>query len=127
LLKTAEIVAIYVGNNDTAKFATKSGIDFRWKIDIPNPKDSSDILTTYYLQNGALATTKNEHSGKQVTIIRSSPVEAGVWSYVGASVGFDEFTPFVEHYNLTGIAADKDTVNFNLGAMADNKDLSVWR
>jgi len=125
LLKNPEIVAVYLSGDDNAKFATKQGADFRWQIDITEPKNEADVITTYYLQNGAIATDKN--NDKQTTVIRSSLIEAGIWALVGVEASVDEFMPFVAHYNLTGIAVGTNILNFNLGSIIDNKNLTVRR
>lgn len=121
LLQTSGIVAIYISGAGNSKFATKQGVDFRWAIDVTNPSDDEDITTTYYLQNGAVASYKNNN--KKATIIRSSLVEAGIWSLVGSSVSTDEFMPFVEHYNLTGIVNGQSEINFNLGSVIEVKKI----
>ncbi len=91
------------------------------------PQNKVEKITKYYLQNGAIATARNERDDKQTTVIRSSLVEAGIWSLVGSSAHVEEFMPFVAHYNLTGIMIGKDVVNFNLGSVIKNNDSAVER
>lgn len=118
LLENPEIIAIYLSGDGNSRFATKQNVDFSWDIKIADTSED-EVLTTYYLKNGAIATKYDERSHQQATIIRSSLVEAGIWSLVGASVSFEEFWPFVEHYNLTGITTDQanEVQNFNLGSL----------
>lgn len=119
LLNTPEIEAIYLSGDSNSKFATKQGSDFRWAIEVTNPRNIEKTDTTYYLQNGAVASFRNDD--KQTTIIRSSLVEAGIWSFVGTNTTVDEFMPFVSHYNLTGIINGLENLNFNLGSIIENK------
>lgn len=121
LLQTSDIVAIYIAGDGNSKFATKQGVDFRWAIDVTNPLSDEEITTTYYLQNGAVASDKS--NDKKATIIRSSLVEAGIWSLVGSNVTMDEFMPFVAHYNLTGIVNGQEEINFNLGSIIEIKKI----
>lgn len=125
LLNTSDIIAIYFSGDGNSKFATKQGFDFRWQIDIADTQNISKTVTSYYLQNGAVATTKNEHANKQTTIIRSSLVEAGIWSLAGSMITVEEFMPFVAHYNLTGIVTGVEQVNFNLGSIIESKNLKA--
>lgn len=125
LLATPDIIAIYLSGDESIKFATKQDADFSWTINIPDYQNTADPITSYYLKNGAIATVKNGKTSKQTTIIRSSLVEAGIWAIVGSVSTVNEFMPFIEHYNLTGITAgsNDELVNFNFGSIVSKKDM----
>ncbi|MDR4932973.1 FAD:protein FMN transferase [Companilactobacillus paralimentarius] len=135
LLKNPEVVGVYLSGDQNIKFATKQDSDFRWEINIPN---SEEILTTYYLKNGAISTFENDEflgntykmnqaDNHQTTVIRSSLIEDSIWALVGSSSKKEEFMSFIKHYNLTGIVVDKqdNVLNFNLGSIIDNKEISA--
>lgn len=136
LLKNPEIVGVYLGTGSSMKFATRQDSSFSWEIVIPSAEDEQ-ILTTYYLKNGAIATSTTNLTGydlrriksdiKQSTVIRGSLVEASVWSLVATLSDKEEFSSFVAHYNLTGIFLDKSeqTVNFNLGNIVENAQVKA--
>ena len=135
LLSNPEVVGVCLSADGDSKFATKMNSDFRWTIKVPNT-ETDEALTTYYLKNGAISTFNNDGFGnsikmnhsdvKQTTIIRSSLVEADIWSLVGNSSSLEEFMYFIAHYNLTGILVDKNeqVINFNLGTVIDNQEIA---
>lgn len=135
LLKNPEVVGVYLEGSDSKKFATKQDVDFNWTIAIDSDDDS---IAIYYLKNGAISTSeasnfvgnalkRTQSDIKQATVIRSSLVEAAVWSLVATSSDIEMFKTFIEHYNLTGIVAEKNDqlLNFNFGSIIDNKQVKA--
>jgi hypothetical protein len=137
LLNNPEVVGIYLESEGRIKFSTKQNSDFRWDINIKTPFEETDSLTTYYLKNGAIATTTDADLGnslktdrsdiQQATVIRNSLVESTIWSLVGNLVSETEFMSYIAHYNLTGILLDRrnEVLNYNLGSVIDHKENAI--
>lgn len=132
LLQDTKIEGISLNGGGDIKFATKQGSDFNWGIGIENPDDLQAILATYYLKNGAIATSGNSKRGehiirkypndvKQVTVVSHSLVDADIWATVGVASGLAKFANFIEEYDLSGMLVDKDRspINFSEGTIAN--------
>ena len=135
LLKDPMIAGVSLNGGGDIKFATSPQTDFRWGIGIENPDDLTEIIATYYLKNGAIATSGNSKRGEhiirinpndveQVTVISQSLVEADIWATVGVSAGIDKFSTMINEHQLSGLLIDKHRshLNFSEGAMADAQE-----
>jgi len=132
LLDDPKIEGISLNGGGDIKFATRPDSDFNWGIGIEDPIDLQNILATYYLKNGAIATSGNSKRGEhiirqipntleQVTVVSDSLVTADIWATVGISAGLEKFSEFVEKYQLSGIIIDtrRSPINFSEGMMAN--------
>lgn len=132
LLEDTHIEGISLNGGGDIKSATKQGSTFNWGIGIENPDELQDVLATYYLKNGAIATSGNSKRGEhivrkypndveQVTVVSHSLVDADIWATVGVAAGLEKFANFIEEYDLSGILVDKDhaPINFNEGMIAN--------
>lgn len=135
LLKDPKIEAVSLNGGGDMKLATAPNSDFRWGIGIENPDDLKQIIATYYLKNGSVATSGNSKRGehiirmhenevKQVTVVSNSLVDADVWATVGISAGIDKFSTMINEYNLSGLLIDKERnpLNFSEGAIANAQE-----
>lgn len=135
LLEDPKIEAVSLNGGGDMKLATRQGSDFHWGIGIENPDDLSQIIATYYLKNGAVATSGNSKRGEhiirmhenaveQVTVISNSLVDADVWATVGISAGIDKFSTMINEYNLSGLLIDetRKSLNFSEGAIANAQE-----
>ncbi|WP_125591083.1 FAD:protein FMN transferase [Companilactobacillus jidongensis] len=138
LLMDAKIVGISLNGGGDMKLAVKQGCDFNWGIGIENPNDTQQILTTYYIQDGAIATSGNSKRGEhilrsnnseieQVTIISSSLVDADVWATAGISAGTEEMATLITESNLTGMMVDKKlgSIDFRNGVIKNAQKTSL--
>lgn len=134
LLEDSKIAGVSLNGGGDIKFATKLGSDFHWGIGIENPDNLQEIVATYYLQNGAIATSGNSKRGehivrkypnyvKQVTIVSDSLVDADIWATVGVAAGLGKFTDFINEYQLSGILIDTKClpINFSEGVIANDQ------
>ncbi|GAB5057226.1 hypothetical protein COSHB9_16140 [Companilactobacillus alimentarius] len=124
MLQVDGVDGISLRCGEAVRLASRPDIDFRWRIEIKDPKDLDALIATYFLQNGAISTTKdirslrNEKSGvQQVTVVNSNALDASIWSAAGFSAGTNKFPTFVTKYHLTGMLIDKDfgLINFRDG------------
>jgi len=138
LLKDMRIEGVSLNGGGDIKLATSSKSDFRWGIGIENPDNLQEIIATYYLKNGAIATSGNSKRGEhiirmnqnqvqQVTVVSNSLVDADIWATVGVSAGMEQFSQMINEYNLSGILIDKNRIslNFSEGAIANAQETSV--
>lgn len=110
LLSNSEISGISLGGSGDMRVATKKDDDFYWKIGIKNP-GNPQMMTGYYLKNGAVSTSVAEKSNsynsiQQVTVFSNDLVGADIWSVTGASVGMEKFSRIIWKSKLTGILFD---------------------
>jgi len=138
LLVDSKIEGVSLNGGGDLKVATSTNSSFHWGIGIENPNNLQEILTTYYLKNGAVATSGNSKRGEhiirmnqnqveQVTVISNSLVEADIWATVGISAGMDKFSQMINENNLSGILVDKnsDPLNFSEGSIANAQASSL--
>ncbi|MFC6176334.1 FAD:protein FMN transferase [Companilactobacillus huachuanensis] len=132
LLDDPKIEGISLNGGGDIKFATKVNSEFCWGIGIEDPDNLQRILATYYLKNGAIATSGDSKRGEhivrqipnkieQVTVVDKSLVTADIWATVGVSAGLDKFSEFVEKYQLSGIIIDqhRSPINFSEGMITN--------
>ncbi|GEO63956.1 FAD:protein FMN transferase [Companilactobacillus nantensis] len=132
LLEDTNIDGVSLNGGGDLKFATKPSSDFHWGIGIENPHNLQKVIATYYLQNGAIATSGNSKRGEhiirkypsdvqQVTVVSDSLVDADIWATVGVAAGLAKFTDFVNEYKLSGmlINGNHAPINFNEGTIAN--------
>lgn len=138
LLKDPKIEGVSLNGGGDMKLATRQDSDFHWGIGIENPDNLDEIIASYYIQNGAIATSGNSKRGEhiirmhqndveQVTVVSHSLVDADIWATVGVSAGIDKFSTMINEYNLSGLLIDKyhNPLNFSEGAIADVKETSI--
>lgn len=138
LLKDSKIDGISLNGGGDIKFATKMGTDFQWGIGIENPDNLQEIIATYYLHNGAIATSGTSKRGEhitraeeseieQVSIISGSLVDADIWATVGIAAGIKKFTSMIKENNLSGLLIDKnyEPLNFSKGVITNAKKTSL--
>jgi len=135
LLKDMKIEGVSLNGGGDMKLATNPHSDFQWGIGIEDPNDLDNTITTYYLQNGAVATSGNSKRGEhiirmnpndveQVTVISNSLVDADIWATVGISAGIDKFSTMINEFHLSGLLIDKkhNPLNFSEGAIANAQE-----
>lgn len=138
LLQDFKIDGVSLNGGGDMKLATKPGSDFRWGIGIEDPNDLQNVIATYYLKGGAVATSGNSKRGEhilrmndnqveQVTVISSSLVDADIWATVGISAGVEKFATMINQYHLSGLLVNKDSapLNFSEGAIANAQKASI--
>lgn len=138
LLKDSQIEGVFLKGDSSLKLATKQKSDFRWRIEIKNPDNFNEVIATYYLKDGAIATFKSSQSGeriihmnqsevRQATVISNSLVDADVWANVGVSTRIEKFTGMINEYNLSGLLVDnkQNPLNFSDGAIANLQETSL--
>ncbi len=138
LLKDTKIEGISLNGGGDIKLATRQDSDFRWGIGIENPDDLQEIIATYYLKNGAVATSGNSKRGEhiirmnqnqveQVTVVSNSLVDADIWATVGISAGINKFSQMINENYLSGILIDKnhEPLNFSEGLIANAQETSL--
>lgn len=135
LLEGINIDGVSLNGGGDIKFAAKDKSNFNWGIGIENPDNLEKVLATYYLKNGAIATSGNSKRGehiirkypndtKQVTVVSDSLVDADIWATVGVSAGLEKFAEFVEEHDLSGILIDDNhlPISFNKGAVSNAQE-----
>ncbi|MFD1417670.1 FAD:protein FMN transferase [Companilactobacillus keshanensis] len=130
LLDDPDIDGVSLNGGGDMKFATKKNVDFRWGIGIEDPNDLQNIATSFYLKNGAVATSgmnkrgqhivqNNSSNIQQVTVISSSLVDADVWATAGISAGTEQFSKMIWNSRLTGVLFDQEEgqIHFRNGVL----------
>ncbi|WP_125565299.1 hypothetical protein [Companilactobacillus insicii] len=129
-----DIEGVSFKSGDSIKLATRQNSDYRWSVNINKPH-VDDNLTSYYLQNGSIATIDNLNFEKvprshisnmeQVTIISNDLTDSVVWANAGISSGTDIFPEMIVKSNLTGMFVDKKLgiVNFRDGSLSTDKKI----
>lgn len=138
LLQDPKIAGVSLNGGGDMKLATSPHSDFRWGIGIENPDNLQEVIATYYLKGGAIATSGNSKRGEhiirmnpnqvqQVTVVSNSLVNADIWATVGISAGTEKFATMINEYNLSGllIAKDNSLLNFTEGAIANAQETSL--
>jgi len=134
LLSTTAIEGVSFKSGEDIKLATRRDSDYRWNININKP-NTDDNLSSYYLQNGAIATVNNlnfervprsrDSQMEQVTILSDDLTDSVVWANAGISAGTELFPEMIVRSDLTGMFIDKKLgiVNFRDGSVSTNKKI----
>lgn len=115
LISAEGIDGVSLRCGEDVRLASRPNIDFRWRVAIKDPKDLNVILATYFLQNGAISTSKKLRSLRrevsnieQVTVVGSNTIDTNIWSSAGIAAGTSKFPEFVSRYHLTGMLVDEN-------------------
>lgn len=131
LLSDTKIIGVSLNGGGDLKAKTTDKVDFHWGIGIENPDDLQMLLTSYYLKNGAVATSGSSKRGenivreynsliKQVTIVSDSLVDADIWATAGIASGYDKFSLQIKRFKLSGLmVVGSDVINFKEGVIAN--------
>lgn len=129
-----DIEGVSFKSDEDIKLATRRNSDYRWSININKP-NTDENLTSYYLQNGSIATVNNLNFEKvprskvsemeQVTILSGNLTDSVVWANAGISSGTEIFPKMISRSDLTGMFIDKKLgiVNFRDGSLSTNKKI----
>jgi thiamine biosynthesis lipoprotein len=93
--------------------------EFDWEIGIENPNNLQQILATYHLNNGAIATFGFNKRGlhierpatndfRQLTIIGDSLTTADIWATAGLSMAASDFKSLSQFNQLSGMVVYDD-------------------
>lgn len=135
LLADTKIEGVSLNGGGDIKVATRNDSNFQWGIGIENPNNLLEIIATYYLRNGAIATSgdskRGEHIVKkaanevaQVTIVSNSLVDADVWATTGVAAENEQFLHLIKTHDLSGllIRHKNAPLNFSEGAIVNVKE-----
>lgn len=135
LLADPKIEGVSLNGGGDMKVATRDDSNFQWGIGIENPESLLDVIATYYLRNGAVATSGNSKRGEhivkksvnkvtQVTIVSNSLVDADVWATTGVAAENDQFLHMIKEHELSGllIRHKNAPLNFSEGAIVNVKE-----
>ncbi|WP_125591085.1 FAD:protein FMN transferase [Companilactobacillus jidongensis] len=134
LLSIDDIEGVSFKSGENIKLATRRNSDYRWSVNINKPNTDTN-LSSYYLQNGAIATVNNLNFEKvprsrasemeQVTILSGDLTDSVVWANAGISAGTELFPEMIVRADLTGMFVDKKLgiVNFRDGSVSTNKKI----
>lgn len=86
---------------------------FSWKIGIENPLNLQQIIASYHLENGSLATSgiskRDQHINvvgtadlMQVTVYANNLTYSDIWATAGISAGETLFNQLISQFKLTG-------------------------
>lgn len=135
LLADPKIAGVSLNGGGDIKLAVRDDSDFQWGIGIEDPNNLLDIIATYYLRNGAIATSGNSKRGEhiikkaanevtQVTIVSNSLVDADVWATTGVAAENEQFLRLIKEHNLSGLLIRHESapLNFSEGAIVNVKE-----
>ncbi len=126
-----EGVAINVGGD--MQLGVIENSSFSWNIGIENPKNTTELIASYEIKNGAVATSGINKRGrhiisnekiedKQITIVGHYLSVVDVWTTVGVACTKEKFKNFIEKEKLTGIICqDNKIFPFELGEFINVK------
>lgn len=138
LLSDPKIEGVSLNGGGDIKLATRNDSNFQWGVGIENPKNLLDIIATYYIRNGAIATSGNSKRGEhiiksefngvsQVTVVSNSLIDADVWATTGVAAKNEQFLNMIRMYNLSGLLINQDStpLNFNEGVIINAQETSI--
>lgn len=117
LLVDKEISGICFNGGGDLQFESQN--NFYWNIGIENPLNLQEIIASYHLENGSLATSGISKRAQhitvvgtadlmQVTVYASNLTYSDVWATAGMSVGETLFNKLIIKYKLNGIYVKQD-------------------
>lgn len=112
LLAWPVIEAVCLNGGGDMQFETKSNSHFSWKVGIENPMNVQEIVASFQIQTGAIATSGYSKRGQhicssstiqQVTIIDTNLTQADIWATAGLVLAEREFLQAIRKYKLSGL------------------------
>lgn len=112
LLGDKEISGVCLNGGGDLQFESQN--HFFWNIGIENPLSLQEIISSYHLENGAVATSGRSKRGRhikimgkadleQVTIYSNSLAYSDIWATAGMAAGGTLFNRLISKFKLTGI------------------------
>ncbi|MBW1606169.1 FAD:protein FMN transferase [Lactobacillus sp. Sy-1] len=130
LMKHPEIDGVCFNGGGDLQFAGTG--DFKWTIGIEDPKATNQLVASYQLQNGGMATSGYSKRGEhirvngapdllQVTTYSSSLTKSDIWATAGLAAGEAEFRRLIQANKLTGCFVNQNhQLSYFSGGMITN-------
>lgn len=115
LIQQKTVMAAALNGGGDMQVGTQAGSLFNWTIGIENPRQPKEVIATYQMKSGAIATSGLNKRGRhihaqsdqfdqiQVTVVGDHLTETDMWATVGVAAESSLWQKIIEENQLTGI------------------------
>lgn len=119
LLATDLVEAVAINGGGDIQCGVSGTSDYVWYVGVENPFNITDMVASYALTNGAIATSANTKRGNhiksfekteqlQVTVVADDIVTADVFATVGMATNRKKWEQLIKEHKLSGITIYKN-------------------
>ncbi|GAF41302.1 thiamin biosynthesis lipoprotein ApbE [Agrilactobacillus composti DSM 18527 = JCM 14202] len=135
LLADPQVMAVGVNGGGDLQLASKDPAQFTWHVGVEQPADLQQLLASYALANGAMATSSTSKRGQhiqrgtdadltQVTVIAAEITTADVWATALMAAPFADVKALILQHQLSGVLVyHGQRYDFDKGVLANAENL----